>query len=222
MGFKHVEAALQAQLPHQTGIDMGTLKLVLIAICQHADNNTDYCFPSTRRLARMTHLGKSTCARAVAYLHSMGCFTNYAKGKGHGSSSFILDLKRIQSWRIDWDSVRQMDAKDEMFVPQGDSGILEDSVSVPLRDVASTSGTQSPVASMQSPATDLNLSFDRSGVLSLNAVTAAQSENLQKTESVKTDCLAGSSAKPAKRRLTTFADYDDDGNYRPLANVAEL
>jgi hypothetical protein len=171
MGFKHVEAALQAQLPHQTGIEMSTLKLVLIAVCQHADNESNYCFPSARRLARMTHLSKSTCAKAVEYLNCMGCFLNYAKGAGHGSSSYIIDLERIKNWSIDWDSVRQADSKDDdEGVHVADSGKSEEPPSVRVADVASVQRTQRPRGSTQSPSGEPNLSFDRSVVPSEKSV----------------------------------------------------
>jgi hypothetical protein len=182
MGYKHVDAALQARLPYTTGIEMGTLKLVLVAICQHADNNSNYCFPSTRRLARMTHLGKSTVAKAIAYLDSIGCFTNYSKGTGHGSSSYIVDLDRLRHWAIDWDSVHHMDTDEN-----------EEDFSVHHVDVASTTETQSPLGSTQSPPLDPNQSFDRSGVQSGNTVKdrpsggSSLASRDQKTESVKTD-----------------------------------
>jgi len=197
MGFKHVEAALQAQLPHQTGIEMSTLKLVLIAVCQHADNESNYCFPSARRLARMTHLSKSTCAKAVEYLNCMGCFLNYAKGAGHGSSSYIIDLERIKGWSIDWDSVRVADSKDEEGVHVADSGKSKEPPSVRVADVASVSRTQSPRGGTQSPSGEPNLSFDRSVVPSEKSVIVAPSSNLQKTESVKVK-TAGASGVGAR------------------------
>ncbi len=188
MGFKHVEAALQAQLPHQTGIDMGILKAVLVAVCQHASNDSNYCFPSTRRLARMTHYSKSTCAKAIAYLNGMGCFLNYAKGTGHGSSSFIIDLERLKEWAIDWVSVRQVDGNDEEGVPSTDAEDLGNTSSVPSTDTASVARTPRPSGLPQRPQHDLNLSFDRSVIPSEKSVIVAPPANLRKIESVNPDC----------------------------------
>ena len=161
MGFNHVEAALQAQLPHQTGIDMGTLKLVLIAICQHASNDANYCFPSTRRLAKMTHLSKSTCAKAVEYLNCMGCFLNYSKGDGSGSSSYIVDLERLKGWRIDWNLVRHVHEGEETGVRHVDEVVGENTEPRPqggrsVRHVDTSSATWTP-----RPPADPNQSFDR-------------------------------------------------------------
>ncbi len=190
MGFKHVDAAIKARLPHQIGIDMGTLKLVLIAICQHADNETNTCFPSTRRLAKMTHLGKSTCGKAVGFLNGMGCFDVYSRGAGHGSSFYRIDLERLKEWEIDF-SVRETDATDESDVHVVDSGMLEETPSVHPVDVASTTGTQCPRGSTQSPPAEPNLSFDRSVVPSRNSINSSlplalrESENLEKPNQSK-------------------------------------
>lgn len=226
MGFKHVEAALQAQLPHQTGIEMGTLKTVLVAICQHADNESNYCFPSTRRLARMTHCHQSTISRAIGYLNGMGCFSHYAKGKGHGSSSFIIDLDRIQGWKIDWAKVRledeNSDAVDISITETSDAQSITDSSDESSSDahsiVAMHTATQRCGGPTQRCSGEPNLSFDRSAILSEESVKggcAASSQTLNnKTESVNPVCspVPETTPKP-KRRLQTFNDYDDDGNF---------
>ena len=154
------------------GIDMGTLKLVLIAICQHADNETNTCFPSVRRLAQMTHLGKSTCAKAIGYLNCAGCFDVYSRGAGHGSSFYRIDLERLKDWEINF-SVHETDTTDESDVHAVDSEMLGDSPSVHPVDVASTTGTQCPRGSTQSPPAEPNLSFDRSVVPSEKSVRVA-------------------------------------------------
>ena len=102
MGFKYVEAALQAAIPKTEGIDTGVVKAVLVAICQHADNTTGQCFPAIDRLARMCQHSQSSVSRAVDVLNSLKVFTHYRKGDGHICSRYAVDLKRLESWAIDW------------------------------------------------------------------------------------------------------------------------
>ncbi len=102
MGFKFVEAALQAHIPKTEGIDTGLVKSVLVAICQHADNQTGQCFPALDRLAAMTQHSQSSCSRAVEVLRKLKVFSKYRQGDGHICSLYAVDIKRLEEWAIDW------------------------------------------------------------------------------------------------------------------------
>lgn len=190
MGYKHVEAALQAQLPSDTSVSVAVLKLTLIAICQHADNNTDSCFPSIRRLAKMTGLGKSSVARAVVVLDGLGVFLTCVLGKGHGSSYYRVNLEGLKQIATDWNKFKEESRpKLDPSVPERDTDDLEATPSVPLRDAASHYGTQCPTVEISVPQRDV-ICNDRSGDQSGDTVIAdlrSVHEPLSKeqTESVK-------------------------------------
>jgi hypothetical protein len=140
MGFKYVEAALQAAIPKTEGIDTGVVKSVLVAICQHADNITGQCFPGMNRLAKMTQHSKSSVSRAVEALVKLKTFTKYRHGDGHIKSRYCVDLKKLESWAIDWKTVQ------EPWVPTGNPEYP-----------AGTQGSQeTPAGSQQEPNLSLN------------------------------------------------------------------
>jgi len=209
MGFNHVDAAIKARLPHQTGIEMSTLKLVLIVLCQHASNEDNTCFPSTRRLARMALCHQSTVSRAIGYLNGMGCFDVYAKGNGRGASFYRIDLERLKGWAIDF-SVRETDSSDAEGIANdenSDAGSIKknpedsrcDAESIEAMLGASPRCGDGPQRCGGEP----NQSFDRLGnqseksVRGLAALASPQSQN-NKTESVTPDCslVARTTAKP--------------------------
>jgi hypothetical protein len=116
MGYKHVDAALKAKLPKIDGHATSTLKLVLIAICQHADNKTNACFPSYRRLAKMTQLSRSAVGKAVIVLDGIGCFVFFKPGDVHGNSChYVVDLKRLWDWAVSKED--SLDDEDDTCLP---------------------------------------------------------------------------------------------------------
>ena len=192
MGFKHVDAAIKATLPKINGIETSTLKLVLITICQHADNKTNACYPSLRRLASLTQQSRSSVGKAVIVLNSIGCFVSYQAGSVHGGSShFVVDIERLRHWGTKLSAEETAD--------EDDASDLSATGTLPVRQEDSLSATETDLSAWRStcPRSDHNLSMtgpvesfknlsEKSSAA--NAAAASQTLKNNKTKSVKDDC----------------------------------
>lgn len=96
MGFKHVAAALEYQLPESNNPKTGLVKAVLIAIADRASDTTCQCYPSRADIERRSQVSESTVKRAIPLLESYGVLkvqNRKAKGKKCNESNlYTLNL----------------------------------------------------------------------------------------------------------------------------------
>lgn len=72
-------------------VDLPSLKLVLLALAEHADKQ-GHCWPSVARIGDMTCLSQATIYRAMQTLTGMGLVQQLPKGRGY---AFNLTLDTI-------------------------------------------------------------------------------------------------------------------------------
>lgn len=96
MGFKHVAAALEYQLPESTNPRTGIVKSILLAIADRASDSTSQCYPSIADISRRSQASESSVKRAVYLLESYGVLEierRKVKGKNCNQSNlYTLNL----------------------------------------------------------------------------------------------------------------------------------
>jgi Helix-turn-helix domain len=72
-----------------------TIKIVLVALANFADENGEHCFPSQARLARMTGLTERGIRKALAELERLGLIARARRwSAGHQTTNtYVLTTK---------------------------------------------------------------------------------------------------------------------------------
>lgn len=97
---------------------------LLMVLASAVDARTGTCFHSAGCLMHWSQLAKGTFYQAVDELVKAGILSRQRRRKGNRTNQWRLDIKKMQSLRVSWDSVKPKDAAPEpQDEPHGDSGM---------------------------------------------------------------------------------------------------
>jgi hypothetical protein len=90
------------------------------------DSKTGTCFHSVACLMYWSQLAKGTFYQAVEELVTAGILRRERRRKGNRTNLWTLDIKKMESLRVSWDSIRPKDAAPEpQDEPDSEQGIPE-------------------------------------------------------------------------------------------------
>jgi len=98
-------------------------RCLLMVLASAVDVKTGTCFHSVDCLMHWSQLAQGTFYEAVKELERAGILTRTRRRKGNRTNLWRLDIKKMESLRVSWDSIKPKDATPDTQEVTDDSGM---------------------------------------------------------------------------------------------------